>query len=66
MVKNAEELTGPKWAEKDDPRVTRVGRILRRLGLDEVPQFFNVLKGDMSIVGPRPERPYFVNELEKR
>jgi len=66
MVKNAEELTGPKWAEKDDPRVTRVGRILRRLGLDEVPQFFNVLKGDMSIVGPRPERPYFVNELEKK
>lgn len=65
MVKNAEENTGPKWAEKDDHRVTRVGKFLRKTGLDEVPQFFNVLLGDMSIVGPRPERPYFVNELEQ-
>jgi exopolysaccharide biosynthesis polyprenyl glycosylphosphotransferase len=65
MVKDAEDLTGPKWASKDDPRVTRVGRFLRRTGLDEIPQFVNVLFGDMSIVGPRPERPYFVSELEQ-
>jgi len=65
MVHDAENETGPKWAEKDDPRVTRFGRLLRKTGLDEIPQFFNVLIGDMSIVGPRPERLYFVNELEQ-
>ncbi|HDP67355.1 MAG TPA: sugar transferase, partial [Candidatus Marinimicrobia bacterium] len=65
MQHNAEELTGPKWAEKEDPRMTRVGSFLRKTGLDEIPQFFNVLIGDMSIVGPRPERLHFVNELEK-
>ena len=64
MITNAEELTGPKWAEIDDPRVTRVGRFLRKIGLDEIPQFFNVFMGHMSIVGPRPERQFFVNELE--
>lgn len=64
MIKNAEELTGPKWAEADDPRVTKFGRFLRKTGLDEIPQFINVLMGDMSIVGPRPERPYFVENLE--
>ncbi len=65
MMHNAEDLTGPKWAEKEDPRVTRFGKFLRKTGLDEIPQFFNVLLGDMSIVGPRPERLYFVNELEQ-
>ena len=65
MHHNAEDKTGPMWAEQDDPRVTKVGRILRRFRLDEVPQFINVLKGDMSIIGPRPERPYFVDKLSK-
>ena len=52
--------TGAVWAQKDDPRVTAVGRIIRRIRFDELPQLFNVLKGEMSIVGPRPERPEFV------
>lgn len=65
MQHNAEEKTGPKWAETDDPRITKVGSFLRRFRLDEVPQFLNVLIGDMSIIGPRPERPYFVDQLSK-
>ncbi len=65
MYHNAEDETGPMWAEHNDPRVTRVGRLLRRFRLDEVPQFINVLLGDMSIIGPRPERPYFVDKLSK-
>jgi exopolysaccharide biosynthesis polyprenyl glycosylphosphotransferase len=65
MHENAEALTGPTWAMKNDPRVTRVGKILRKLHLDEIPQFVNVLKGDMSLIGPRPERPVFVEKLSK-
>lgn len=58
------EANGPVWAQKDDQRVTRVGRIIRKLRLDEVPQMFNVLRGEMSFVGPRPERPFFVEQLK--
>ncbi len=59
------EKDGPKWASQNDPRITRVGRIIRKLRLDELPQFINVIKNDMSFVGPRPERRYFVDQLEK-
>jgi exopolysaccharide biosynthesis polyprenyl glycosylphosphotransferase len=65
MRKDAEKHTGPVWSQKDDPRVTRVGKIIRKVRIDEIPQFINVLKGDMSIVGPRPERPYFVEKLSQ-
>ena len=63
MKQDAEAKTGPIWAMKKDPRVTKVGRFMRRTKIDEMPQFWNVLKGDMSIVGPRPERPYFTEKF---
>lgn len=63
MVVDAESKSGPVWATKSDPRITRIGRFLRKTRIDEIPQFWCVLKGDMSLVGPRPERPHFVSEL---
>jgi Undecaprenyl-phosphate glucose phosphotransferase len=66
MPLDAEDDTGPVWADEDDARATAVGRWLRRFDLDEWPQFVNVLKGEMSIVGPRPERPYFVEQFKHR
>ena len=66
MHDGAEETTGPVWARDDDPRTTPVGRWLRRFDFDELPQFWNVLKGEMSIVGPRPERPFFVEQFRHR
>lgn len=66
MRQNAEKATGPVWAGTNDDRVTRVGKVIRKLRIDEIPQLFNVLKGDMSFVGPRPERAYFVNKLKEQ
>ncbi|MFB3882471.1 MAG: sugar transferase [Armatimonadota bacterium] len=63
MVRDAERRTGAVLAATDDPRITRVGRMLRRMALDEIPQLLSIFKGDMSWVGPRPERPEFVSEL---
>lgn len=65
MVANAEKRSGPVWARENDDRVTRVGRVIRKLRIDELPQLWNVLKGEMSFVGPRPERAYFIQQLEK-
>jgi sugar transferase (PEP-CTERM system associated) len=66
MRRDAEQAGAPQWAKSGDPRTTRVGSILRQFRVDELPQLINVLKGDMSFVGPRPERPYFVEELANR
>jgi len=66
MVVDAESKSGPVWATKGDPRITRIGRFLRKTRIDEIPQFWCVLKGDMALVGPRPERPHFVSELSGR
>ncbi|MBK9135241.1 MAG: TIGR03013 family PEP-CTERM/XrtA system glycosyltransferase [Betaproteobacteria bacterium] len=66
MRTDAEKDGKPRWAAANDDRITRVGRVIRRLRIDELPQIFNVLKGDMSLVGPRPERPYFVEQLTQK
>ncbi len=65
MVTDAESSTGPIWSDRHDSRITRFGKILRRLHIDETPQLINIIKGDMSIVGPRPERPFFVKKLKE-
>ena len=65
MRVDAEGDGTPRWAASDDARVTRVGKIIRKLRIDELPQLVNVLKGEMSLVGPRPERPYFVEQLQR-
>jgi len=66
MMHNAEKKSGPVWAVENDSRITWMGRMLRKTRLDEIPQFINVLKGDMSLVGPRPERPNFVRDLSEK
>jgi lipopolysaccharide/colanic/teichoic acid biosynthesis glycosyltransferase len=66
MGRDAEKKCGPVWATENDSRITWLGRILRKTRLDEIPQFINVLKGDMSLVGPRPERPSFVQDLSEK
>ncbi|MDS8685141.1 sugar transferase, partial [Streptococcus pneumoniae] len=64
MYQDAEK-NGHKWASKNDTRITKVGRFIRKTRIDELPQIINVIKGEMSIIGPRPERPEFINEFLK-
>jgi sugar transferase (PEP-CTERM system associated) len=66
MRDQAEKDTGPIWAAENDDRVTRVGKIIRKMRIDEIPQMINVLRGEMSFVGPRPERPYFMEQLQEK
>lgn len=63
MIPEAELKTGPVWASEDDPRITPVGALLRQLRFDELPQLFNIVRGEMRLIGPRPERPHFVSQL---
>ena len=65
MIQDAEVDTGPVWATEADPRITKVGRVLRHLRLDEIPQAFNILRNEMSLVGPRPERQFFVDKISE-
>ena len=66
MVADAEKNSGPVWAQKNDPRITYVGRLMRATRVDELPQLMNILKGDMSFIGPRPERPFFVESFREQ
>jgi len=66
MVQDAEQKSGPVWAQKNDPRITAVGNFLRKSRIDELPQLINIFKGDMSFIGPRPERPFFVESFKQR
>lgn len=66
MIVDAEKVNGPQWATEDDPRITRVGKVLRRLRVDELPQIINILRGDLHLIGPRPERPEFYAQLTKQ
>ncbi|EUJ24354.1 sugar transferase [Listeria cornellensis FSL F6-0969] len=63
-MEESAEASGAKWAEKNDPRITKVGRFIRKTRIDELPQLWNVLKGEMSMIGPRPERPMFTKEFQ--
>jgi len=65
MIRDAEKYTGPIWAKENDARVTRVGRLLRATALDELPQVLNILRGDMSFVGPRPEKPELMRKFSQ-
>ena len=65
MLVQTEKQEKQGWTTKNDPRVTRIGRLIRKTSIDEMPQFFNVLKGDMSLVGPRPERPQYVEKFRE-
>lgn len=66
MVQDAEKASGPVWAQKNDPRITKVGHFMRKTRIDELPQLINVLSGDMSFIGPRPERPFFVEAFKQQ
>ena len=66
MVQDAEKKSGPVWAVKQDPRVTPFGQFMRKARIDELPQLMNIIKGEMSFIGPRPERPFFADEFKKQ